>query len=1630
MSTTLTDQIFAALAEFSSTSRLYELKIGDREATGLLVEAFLADEAVQEVGTRDVIALSTDAYLELDALLGQPAVFEICLADGTRERFAGEICEAAMLGSDGGLARYRIRIASWLWRLEHARNSRVWQDKSVVEIIDGVFDAYLPLARWRWSDDVGPFLSEVSPRSYCCQYRESDLDFVRRLLAEEGLCWRIEQTGEGPGLVLFADSSQLCAVPEDASSEALGGVRFHGARSVEESDSIQALSAERRLHASLTTLLSYDYKAKQVVGASSPSHYAFGSKLPALESFDVPGQYAFADWQQAQHYADLRMQEQEARGQAWRGRSSVRTLRAGTRVQVLGAPLQQLGDLASFTVLRVLSIGVNNMPPATQDALAELFGPVPELLEELRRADMPEDIELAIAQARETGYANCFSAVATDIIWHPPLGSSNGIAYSKPAAFGAQSAIVVGADGNDQPSGADDLYCDRLGRVRIRFHWQDSGNATCWVRVAQRSAGGGMGQQFLPRIGQEVLVQFLENDIDRPIVVGALYNGQGEGGVVATPGGGRVSEADLSCFQGSHDHASSGQANICSGNGPLWHGASTDNAGHRNPASQWGIRSKEMGGTGCSQLLFDDMDGQGRIQLKSTFVGSELNLGQIIHTADNYRGGFRGIGIELRTDAYGVARAGAGLLLSSYELNHNSTKRDPCGQNSGVTFIKRAVATADAFSSAASTHESVQLAVHLGTTNANSSLTDPTAAPLKAGLNSLTGSGSSKSLQVALVDARAKNTNPGNDSIPQLSDPHIAVAVQASFGVNAGQSLQLANGEATVLVCGQDSQVTTGGKMRLQSRQAIGFLARATESSETGFQLVSARDVIDIQSQTDELKISAKNELSHISANAHVDLAAAKKISFSTSDGANITIDGGRIAVQRPGKIKVHAGKKSFADGAKKDYALPVLPVTTIEKEAVNYKLESTFALDQLTAYALSCTEGEFIAFLLPVFGYDIPPKTYLKLYERLRSHSVENAKIIVTNGGHYPAEYGNEKREIHVHKAAVDRAAKNNSEAWELLAALLHEFGHHVDIVLREDLNVNDDEIQKVSSDSEGEEGAKFAYAIAAFDLSGAANTIYAQLESPSYTGALRVNHADVRALIMESQSGEVQRRESKKGNVEYFSANREHERGDSHGHETIEEGLFEAGQIFRRRGVVKQIYFGNWLRDHSQLLDPKVVRAKSDPRDMSRYLSRNALTRIVSVLAKKKFGASEENKKIYAVTETRLKVYRALEHIDNPTNFGPTPRDPRQIDSDFEPLPTRAYVAIDPLTSMKRYIQASRDYMSRELLLAAEAGPTTEGFIHFGAGLHVLEDYFSHSNFVELSLRKLGFDKVLPWTSPVSTDRGKVLPVVTGMFASEDVIASLAGVIADLFFKVEWEYKAYKPGVPTEADEIALILLEEHSDQELTREQRKGRSTLLEKYKEMMILRDKWMSLPGQSVLARINHYTIGSFFNARNMFLNAIVQQVGANVDDAQVYAKGDPNTNGTTDPSHSQLAKDHDTHPFHTIAAELARIAVIQVGKSMAARWDGDVAANPGNTAASFLVHPNTISWQDNYVRIWAKANQNKVRRGESATEAEHWRKEAEAHHKEIIKKTEESHRASFDYISKHFGDLFGAKLGGK
>lgn len=239
------------------------------------------------------------------------------------------------------------------------------------------------------------------------------------------------------------------------------------------------------------------------------------------------------------------------------------------------------------------------------------------------------------------------------------------------------------------------------------------------------------------------------------------------------------------------------------------------------------------------------------------------------------------------------------------------------------------------------THQTVGLAAHAGAARANASVLDEKASPLKAMLTAVSGMVGKDSLDAARADATERNTTAGDGKLPHSTDPIIAIAARDGMGANAGQSLQLANGETVTLMSGQDTQFVTGGQMRVHTGQAIGVLAGAVKAGEgnIGLQLIAAKDSIEIQAQADELKVQARDEVNVISANAHIDWAAAKRISLSTAGGANITIDGGNITVQCPGKITIHAGKKSFFGPENLAYPMPKLPRSELIKRTIQFRI-------------------------------------------------------------------------------------------------------------------------------------------------------------------------------------------------------------------------------------------------------------------------------------------------------------------------------------------------------------------------------------------------------------------------------------------------------------------------------------------------------------------------------------------------------------------------------------------------------------------------------------------------------------------------------------------------------------------
>uniref|UniRef100_UPI0027B94046 type VI secretion system Vgr family protein n=1 Tax=Aquabacterium sp. TaxID=1872578 RepID=UPI0027B94046 len=551
----------ALLRQWVTDTRLYNLESASRERAlpvDLMVESFVLHDAVSEPFSLYLNTLVLDAHVELKQLYARPVTLLTTLADGSQARRSGYVTEAWSLQSDGGLARKALLVRPWIALLGHSLQSRIWQDKSVMEIVEDVLADHASIAAWHWDEDVPAYIAQglcarnEGRRSYCVQYRESDLAFLQRLLAEEGIAWRVEEDEAAPGghrVVFFVDSSRQ---PEDATSQtSLGGrgIRFHGSSSQEAQDSIQALAALRQLGPTATMVQGWDYQANAAITAEVPTAHSWGgdeatSLQSWLSSYDPSGDFIWGNSAEAQ-FAATRLQEAlEARYKSWLGRGTVRTLRAGTWATVTQStldPLTQFGQAEGdkdFFFTQVHALGINNLPKDLSDAIARTLGDA-ELPVELgaqaasepgtgtdAATDAALDTQALRERAARTGYACQFQALRRKVPWRAVLLDDTGSRpRPRPTALGPQTAIVVGPQGQTQPQGADELYTDRLGRIKVKFHWQANPFApqransdhSCWVRVVQRAATAGGGHQFIPRIGQEVLVGFLGNDIDRPL---------------------------------------------------------------------------------------------------------------------------------------------------------------------------------------------------------------------------------------------------------------------------------------------------------------------------------------------------------------------------------------------------------------------------------------------------------------------------------------------------------------------------------------------------------------------------------------------------------------------------------------------------------------------------------------------------------------------------------------------------------------------------------------------------------------------------------------------------------------------------------------------------------------------------------------------------------------------------------------------------------------------------------------------------------------------------------------------------------------------------------------------------------
>lgn len=740
-------------------------------------------------------------------------------------------------------------------------------------------------------------------------------------------------------------------------------------------------------------------------------------------------------------------------------------------------------------------------------------------------------------------------------------------------------------------------------------------------------------------------------------------------------------------------------------------------------------------------------------------------------------------------------------------------------------------------------------------------------------------------------------------------------------------------------------------------------------------------------------------------------------------------------------------------------YGNPNFP--DLKYEQTDLKLESSFAHNQLVKTAKELSEMTFVLIMLQIFGNEIEVEAVSKLYKDLCDGKTQPPEIIVTKDPikTYKANYSNKRKKILVSKGFLEDAIEKNEVKAELMASLVEEFGHHIDNLLRTDYATNSKEDK-----DKIDEGAKFAYYLLTVDFANTPQLEFAETETPQYTGKLVLDMSpesqDLAQFVDQHQWYDGKPFED----IESFGF------GFNHGtHGGIEMTALNKPELFAYEEVLK-IYYGNWLRDVSQVLVADSIRLTTSAREYleqkrnkpntrvakllasnTNKISHDGWVKLIEFFAAKEFGYTKNDKiktqnyaphlKLFretygTLTKDILGIYRPEEHIDNPKDLtddriGQTmfcrevPGGVQEWDfyagehadsfktnkygqkayifRDDEDVSTPQAVKDKIPKDLKeaRSLRPSSDiYMSNELRLAVQKGKNKDGFRHFGAALHVLEDYFSHTNFVEISLRKLGYD-VYPWVEGMQKNdptTGKPLykniPIVTGKFLLDDTCASVVPKMADMLFPIGFtEYELRKPGERTFGEQTIYTILKDLSDgQKQDPSQSKDiylgmdATELLTYYEKVLLLSDKLKELQAQPGVmgtiwrtwGKITNFMGDLMTNYTNIVFNILIESVDDDIKETQTHVT---NKNYGENPTHTQIGKDSHEHLLNGLAAELAVVAVEDVGKRIKDTWEGRIHDPTGDELAKYVLtkysrHPKDATWMEDKIKKWASTEVNK------------------------------------------------------
>ena len=827
----------------------------------LIAERFRGREGVNELFCFDIDALSTSSGLDLGQFIGEELTVRLLQPDGSRRSWHGLCTQASWLGADGGVARYRLRLEPALALLRLRRDNYIFQDRSVRDIVQELLADYPQV---RLDFDIA---QELAPRATCTQYRESDFEFLCRILASEGLNWRFEHDQDEQATQDGQSRHRVVVFDSQAARPAVQPLRFHGVRATERDDAIDQFSSRRAIAPNVVSIASWD-PAQVSAPAAEQSSSLDAGELPAMAVYDGSEERSYTGSGAADGHSLLMLQALELQNKLFTGAGSARRLAAGSNFTLLA---HERFDGDEFTTLWVEHEARNNFTPALKSGAGIAPGT----------------------------YRNRFACVRAAV----PLVPTDTAARMRGAALGPQTALVVGLPGAANTT-------QRGQQVRIQFPWQRGpganpggahhnteaeGNAPgddssgTWVRVAEALAGPNFGSQFTPRIGTEVLVDFIEGDIDRPIVVAQLYTGN-----------------DKPPFSAGLD-SSANHAGVISG-----------------------IHSHNLDGGGYNQWVLDDSSRQLRMRLASSTAASQLNLGYIVQQAPDSatRGAHRGTGFELRTDAWAVLRCGEGLLLttSARSAQGGGITSTQLEADDGVERLRASQALAETLSKTATQQQAQYSADAITAHKGLLKRIDPKQdGKYTAPVNGHTGQRASEG---------ARDLDPAK--AVERFDGAIAM-------IDSVDSINLATPASTLLFAGGQLHWTGGSDMHMTagaSYSSVAANAATMFSREGGIKAIAANGDVSLQANTGELEILSDKEVTVVSVNDGIEIKANKKIVLHAGQ-SSITLEGGDITFACPGNFTVKAAKHEFQSGASKTAHLKNLPGELIEDAkhwiALNY---------------------------------------------------------------------------------------------------------------------------------------------------------------------------------------------------------------------------------------------------------------------------------------------------------------------------------------------------------------------------------------------------------------------------------------------------------------------------------------------------------------------------------------------------------------------------------------------------------------------------------------------------------------------------------------------------------------------